>query len=743
MVKIRISSLAKELGIKSGLVIEKCHEHGLGHINHHANAVDEQEAALIRSLFAAKATPEVTAPPIPPKEVEKGPQVLPPEEKKPVVGVKPSVKPTMEVPVPEKVLSKLIRPTKLIEIPRRPAFRRRGREAGPRWRKEVKRPTKETAPTPRPSLKGLKLVLEPPITVKDLSSELGVKASTIITKLLMEHNIHATMNQTLDEDVVALLGMELGAEIEFKKVKVSEEAVEKEFEMLPAKPEELVPRPPIVTFMGHVDHGKTSLLDVIRKTSVAAGEVGGITQHIGASRVETNGRAVVFLDTPGHEAFTQMRARGSQVTDVAVLVVAADDGVMPQTEEALNHARAAGVPVVVAVNKIDKPGANPQRVKQQLAKLGLVPEEWGGKTQFVETSAMTKQGLDELLERLLLEAEILELKANPKNPAKGVVLDARLHEGRGVVATIIVQDGTLRLGDIIFCGQAFGRIRAMYNDRGKEVREAGPSYPVSVSGLSTVPEAGEKFYVVRDIQKAKEIATERQKKFREAGLQERRHVTLENLYNKIEEGKVKELKVILKADVKGSVEVLDKMLEELSTEEVKVRILHSGVGGITESDAILADASDAVIIGFYVTPEEGVSGLAEERGVEIRLYQVIYDVSRDIKAAMEGMLEPERKEVLLGHAEIKQVFRVSKMGNVAGCFVKTGKIIRNALIRVVREGNVIHEGKLASLRIVKDDVKEVRQGLECGMKVAGFDDLKVGDIIEAYEVQQIARTLSG
>ncbi len=610
----------------------------------------------------------------------------------------------------------------------------------PAWKRAKKAP-REVVPAPKVIPKEQKVVLELPVTVKDLSSKLGVKASNIITKLLLEHNVRATMNQSLDEDTVALLALDYGIEVEFKKARLTVEELEVAFEA-PSKTEELIPRPPIVTFMGHVDHGKTSLLDAIRKTNVAAGEVGGITQHIGAYRIETNGRSVVFLDTPGHEAFTAMRARGSQVTDVAVLVVAADDGVMPQTEEALNHAKAAGVPVVVAVNKIDKPEANPMRVKQQLAKLGLVPEEWGGKTGFVETSAITKRGLDALLERLLLEAEILELKANPKHPARGVVLEARLHEGRGVVATVIVQDGTLRLGDALLCGQAFGRVRAMYNDRGQAVTEAGPSYPVSVSDLSTIPEAGEKFYVTRDMQKAKDIALGRQRQLREAGLKERSHVSLDNLYTKIEEGKVKELKLILKADVKGSLEVLEKMLEELSTEEVKVRILHSGIGGISESDVILADASDAIIIGFYVSTEEGVGSLAEERGVEIRLYQVIYDITRDVKAAMEGLLEPEKKEVVTGQVEIKQVFKISRLGNIAGCVVKSGKINRNSLVRVIREGTVLFEGKLASLKIVKEDVREVRQGLECGIKVAGFDDIKVGDIIEAYEIQQIARTLS-
>lgn len=759
MTKIRISTLAKEMNVKSGLILEKCKEHGLKHITHHANTIDDKEAGLIRSFFKPSAGPSKG------KEIKKAaaPKTVKPEKVSEPVKRKPSperaAKPktveadsgkaeTVAPPTAvrggaeAKALPKLIRPPKYIEVRRRPPFRRIGRP-GFKGRTETRRvgePSRETVAVPR--TKGLKISLEPPITVKELSSKLGIKASSIITKLLMEHNIRATMNQTLDEDVVVILGMEYGVEIDLKKAQEVGQAIEKEFEELVSRPEDLVPRPPIVTFMGHVDHGKTSLLDAIRKEDVAAGEAGGITQHIGAYRVETNGRAVVFLDTPGHEAFTAMRARGSQTTDVAVLVVAADDGVMPQTEEALNHARAADVPIVVAINKIDKPDANSLKVKQQLAKLELVPEEWGGKTQFIETSATTKQGLDELLERLLLEAEILELKANPKNPARGVVLEARLHEGRGVVATVIVQDGTLHLGDIIICGHAYGRARAMYDDKGKAIQHAGPSQPVSVSDLSVVPDAGEKFYAIDDIQKARQIAAKRQENLREAGLQARQHVTLENLYTNIERGKVKELRVILKADVKGSVEVLENMLAELSTTEIKIRILHSGVGNITESDVILADASDAIIIGFYSVPEEGASALAEKSGVEIRLYQVIYDVIKDIKSAMEGLLEPEQREVALGNAEILQIFKVSRLGNIAGCIVRGGKITRNSLIRVRRDGNVIHEGKLTSLKIVKEDVKEVRQGLECGMKVAGFDDLKIGDTIEAYEIQQVARTLS-
>ncbi|HHT9140091.1 MAG TPA: translation initiation factor IF-2 [Candidatus Tripitaka californicus] len=749
MTKIRVSALAKELGIKSGLIIEKCKELGLSYVTHHANTIEEKDVENVRNLFRPKETPPTPVPPTEKQEKEVLEARIPtpplrPTAAPPTAPLPPKERPKIEPGevIPGEISLKPVPSGKFIKVSRHPTLRRpAGPAFVPHWRR-ARRVPKEVAPAALKVVpRGQKVTLETPITVKDLSSKLGIKASNIITKLLMEHNIGATMNQSLDEETVALLALDFGIEVECKKAKRPEEELKVEL-AVPSRTADLVARPPIVTFMGHVDHGKTSLLDAIRKTNVAGGEVGGITQHIGAYRVETNGRSVVFLDTPGHEAFTAMRARGSQATDVAVLVVAADDGVMPQTEEALNHAKAAGVPVVVAINKIDKPEANPMRVKQQLSKLGLVPEEWGGKTGFVETSATTKKGLDELLERLLLEAEILELKANPKGTARGVVLEARLHEGRGVVATVIVQDGTLHLGDPLLCGQASGRVRAMYNDRGQAVTEAGPSYPVSVSDLSTIPEAGEKFYVLKDMQRAKGIALDRQKQLREAGLKERGHVSLENLYTKIEAGKVKELKLILKADVKGSLEVLENMLEELSTGEVKVRILHSGIGSITESDVILADASDAIIIGFYVALEEGVAGLAEGRGVEIRHYQVIYDITRDVKAAMEGLLEPEKKEVVTGQVEIKQVFKISRFGNVAGCVVKSGKINRNSIIRVTRDGAVLFEGKLASLKIVKEDVKEVRQGLECGIKIAGFDDIKVGDTVEAYEIQQIARTLS-
>lgn len=740
MGKIRISLLAKELGVKSNLLIDKCHEKGLTHINHHANTLIPEQAEMIRQLFQPipKATPA--------KEEPKAKETAVSRESEQKKDDKTTLQTSSGV--------KVVQPTKIVRISKGPPQQQRVVKVTPIktfWKKKQppgfaphrkKEHMGEVVEPKRPAVKEKesKVVMELPITVKDLSSKLGIRANEIITKLLLEHNVRSTINQILAEEIVQLLGIEYGVEIEIRKKEMVEE---RDFiaDQMSTKSEDMVYRAPIVTFLGHVDHGKTSLLDSIRQTDVAAGEVGGITQHIGAYKVETNGKHVVFLDTPGHEAFTAMRARGANVTDVVVLVVAADDGVMPQTEEALNHAKAANVPIVVALNKIDKPGANPLRVKQQLANLELISEEWGGKTQFVETSAVTKKGINALLERLLLESEILELKANPRNPARGVVLEAHLSEGRGVVANVLIQDGTLHHGDIILCGKTFGRARLITNDRGIEVQEAGPTTPVSVSDFSAVPEAGDKFYVVGDIQKAREIAQERQKKERETSLAKHQHVTLDSLYSKIAEGKVKEIKIILKADYKGSVEVLKKALEELSTPEIKVKILHCGVGGITESDVLLADASDAIVIGFYVTTEDKARILAEEKGVDVRLYKIIYDATNEIKAAMEGMLEPESKEVVLGQVEIRQVYNISKFGNVAGCYVKTGKITRNSSVRLIRDNIIIYDGKLESLKIVKDDAKEVRAGFECGLKVANYDDIKVGDIVEAYEMQKIARTL--
>lgn len=732
---VRINKLAKDLGFKNSFLIEKCQEYGFADIKHHANALTDEQVSILRSKLVGGAGQSVSV-----KEKPDTPKVkMVSAEKKDADAVKTVSKGTEATTVrrriplwKQKAREDLIKGrwkevTKVSQQKRPRRFEKRTKEA-PKEQKTVQPKEKES-----------KVTVELPATIKDVSAALGVKAGDIISKLLIGHNIFATINQGLDGELIEMLGIEYGVEIELKQAKEDED--EFSLEETVDREEDLKPRAPIVTFLGHVDHGKTSLLDSIRKTDTASFEAGGITQHIGAYRVEANGKTVVFLDTPGHEAFTAMRARGANVTDLVVLVVAADDGVMPQTEEAINHARAAQVPIVVAINKVDKPEANVQKVKQQLASLELNPEEWGGKVQMIETSVVTKAGLDALLDGLLLEAEILELKAAPKKPAKGIVLEAHVHEGRGIIANLLVREGTLKHGDVVLCGQTYGRVRAIYNDHGKVIKEAGPSTPVAISGLSTCPEAGDKFYSVKDIQKAREIASKRERKMREVALSDRQHVTLDNLYKKIEEGQIKEIKVILKADFKGSVEVLKKTLEEISTKEVRTRILHSGVGGITETDILLADASDAVVIGFHVVPEDKAKILAESCGVDIRLYKIIYDATNDMKSALEGLLEPDKIEKVLGSVEVRKIFKVSKVGNIAGCYVKSGKILRNSLVRLIRDSVVLYDGKIATLRVVKDDAKEVKAGFECGVRIAGFDDIKEGDIIESYEIQHIARTL--
>ncbi|MBC8553655.1 MAG: translation initiation factor IF-2 [Candidatus Brocadiales bacterium] len=732
---VRINKLAKDLGFKNSFLIEKCQEYGFVDIKHHANALTDEQASLLRSKLVGGAEQSVSV-----KEKPGTPEVKKVSTEKKDAGAAKVVSKDADatavrrrIPLwKQKAREDLIKGrwkevTKVSQQKRPRRFEKRTKEV----------PDEQTAFTPKE--KESKVTVELPATIKDVSAALGVKAGDIISKLLIGHNIFATINQGLDGELIEMLGIEYGVEIELKQAKEDED--EFSLEEVDDQEEDLKARAPIVTFLGHVDHGKTSLLDSIRKTNVVSFEAGGITQHIGAYRVETNGKSVVFLDTPGHEAFTAMRARGANVTDLVVLVVAADDGVMPQTEEAINHARAADVPIVVAINKVDKPEANVQKVKQQLASLELNPEEWGGKVQMIETSVVTKAGLDTLLDGLLLEAEILELKAVSKKPARGIVLEAHVHEGRGIIANLLVREGTLKHGDIVLCGQTYGRVRAIYNDHGKEIKEAGPSTPVTISGLSTCPEAGDKFYSIKDIQKAREIASKRERKMREVALSDRQHVTLDNLYKKIEEGQVKEIKVIIKADFKGSAEVLKKSLEEISTKEVRTRILHSGVGGITETDILLADASDAIVIGFHVVPEDKAKILAESCGVDVRLYKIIYDATNDIKAALEGLLEPDKIEQVLGSVEVRKLFKVSKIGNIAGCYVKSGKILRNSHIRLIRDSVILFDGKIATLRVVKDDAKEVKAGFECGVRIAGFDDIKVGDVIESYEIQHIARKL--
>jgi translation initiation factor IF-2 len=575
------------------------------------------------------------------------------------------------------------------------------------------------------------------ISVGDLAKAMGVKAGEVVKKL-MEAGMMATINQVLDSDTATLIASEFGYNVENVTFDV-ESAIELGHE--PGDKGTLVSRPPVITIMGHVDHGKTSLLDAIRETNVTSEEAGGITQHIGAYTVDVNGQRVTFLDTPGHEAFTAMRARGAKVTDIVVLVVAADDGVMPQTIEAINHARAASVPIVVAINKIDKAEANLDRIKQSLAEHGLLPEDWGGSTITVPVSAKTKQGLPQLLEMLLLQSEILELRANPDKPARGVIVEAKLDRGRGPVATVLVQEGMLKLGDPFVCGAHSGRARAMIDDKGHKVDEAGPSTPVEILGLATVPEAGSPFVVTTDEATARQVAEHRRAKLREASLVKTAKVSLEDLYRQIQAGDTKELRVVIKADVQGSVEALSEALTRLSTEEVRLNVLHASVGGITETDVMLASASNAVVIGFNVRPEAKATEAAEREGVDVRLYTVIYDALNDVRDAMEGLLEPTLREKTFGKAEVRDTFGLPGGGAVAGCFVNDGKIMRNASARLVRDHVVVYEGKIISLRRFKDDAREVQSGYECGVRLENFDDIKVGDVIEVYEVERVARRL--
>ncbi len=585
--------------------------------------------------------------------------------------------------------------------------------------------------------------IEPPITVRSLSETIGVKAKDLIHKL-MNMNQLATINATLDEELAVMLAIECGVELVVVHEQTAEDDLFGGFESA-SSAENLQPRPPVITILGHVDHGKTSLLDRIRKSNVVESESGGITQHIGAYQVESNGRAITFVDTPGHEAFTSMRARGANVTDIVVLVVAADDGVMPQTIEAIAHAKAAEVPIVVALNKIDLPNvdtlANINKIYGELAQQGLHPVEWGGDVEIVKTSATTGQGIAELLATLETLADLHELKADPTRPATGTCLEASLSEGRGVVATILVQDGTLRVGDVIVCGDGFGRVRALFNDRGRSIDLAGPSTPVEVSGLDVVPSAGESFAVADDISRAREVAETRRVRARDLAHADRQTVTLENLYTKMAEQSLKSLNLILKADVQGSIEALTKELEKLENAEVPIRVLLKAVGGISESDIVLADASQAIVIGFRVAPEDRALALAEEKKIEIRRYDIIYQVTDDIKKAVEGMLVPEVKEVHLGRAVVRQVFKISKVGTVAGCFVTQGTIERSAKVRLIREGREIYKGAIEALKRFKEDVKEVPQNFECGIKIGNFDDVKVDDVIEAYRIDVIRRTL--
>ncbi|NIL96947.1 MAG: translation initiation factor IF-2 [Planctomycetales bacterium] len=587
-----------------------------------------------------------------------------------------------------------------------------------------------------------KVIVQLPCSVRSLSEAIGVSA-VAIQRQLMEMDTMATINTLLDHETVELLALEFEANIDIKQPVSLEDELTTSIMEAEDDPSQLAPRPPIVTFLGHVDHGKTSLLDAIIGIDVVSGERGGITQHIRAYNVKKDGRKISFVDTPGHEAFTEMRARGANVTDIAVLVVAADDGVMPQTEEAISHARAAEVPIVVALNKIDLPGIDENRIMQQLAANDLLPREWGGETELIRTSAVTQKGIDELLEMLLFIAEDQQFKANPQRAALGTCLEAQLHEGRGVVSKFIVQNGTLKVGDCIVCGQSYGRVKAMYNTLNpqKKLTKAGPSTPVDLTGLDVAPGAGERFLVVDDIAQARQIAEQREVSRRSASLAPPVHVTLEGLFDRLGQHKVQTLNLILRADVRGSIEAIRQELEKIQHPEVKFKILQATVGGITEADVHLADASDAIICGFNVVPDEQARVLADQKGVQIRRYDIIYNLTDDLKAALEGLLKPVQRETELGRALVQQVFKISRVGAVAGCRVLSGVIQRNGRARVIREQTVIGDYALDTLRRVKEDVREVREGLECGIKLAGYNDIKEGDILEVYKIEEVARTL--
>ena len=579
----------------------------------------------------------------------------------------------------------------------------------------------------------LKVQIPDEINVGELAARMKKTAVEVIRHLI-KMGVMASVSDVIDYETAALVAMDLGCKVEHEVVVTVEERLIDDHE---DAEEDLVPRAPVVVVMGHVDHGKTSLLDRVRQANVAAGEAGGITQHIGAYIAEVDGSPVTFLDTPGHEAFTSMRARGAMVTDVAILVVAADDGIMPQTVESINHAKAAGIPIVVAINKMDVQGANPDRIKQQLTEYDLVSEEWGGDTIICPISAKTGMGMNNLLENLVLQAEIMELKANPNRAAKGIVIEARLDKGRGPIMTVLVQNGTLHQGDIIIAGTTVGRVRTMTNDKGERVTEAGPSVPVEIAGMSEVPSAGDVFNAVADERMARELVEQRKQELKAAAASQVRKVSLEDLFAQIQKGEIKDFNIIVKADVHGSAEAVKASLEKLSNEEVRVRVIHSGVGAINESDVMLAATSGAVIVGFNVRPDNAARESAARSKVDMRMYRVIYDCINEIETAMKGMLAPKFREAIIGHAEVRQVYHVSKIGTVCGCYVQDGKIVRNCQVRVNRDNIVIHEGQLASLRRFKDDVKEVSAGYECGMQVEKFNDIHEGDIIECFVMEKI------
>ncbi|AGY77601.1 MULTISPECIES: translation initiation factor IF-2 [Clostridium] len=697
MSKIRIYELAKELNISSKTLISILLDEFGVKVKNHMSVIEEEDAELIKEFIEEN------------ESSEDGEESIEDKYKNLVQENSPKVK--------KKTIS----------------VKNNTKSKSTQGKKESK--DGELQETERAQIE-----MEDTITVKEFSEKIG-KPSTEVIKQLIFMGVMAAINQEIDFNTAEKLGEKFDVTVLRKEEDINKEAVEQEVEQEDAEDDDpnSEKRPPVITVMGHVDHGKTSLLDAIRKSKVTETEAGGITQHIGAYTVNINGEKITFLDTPGHEAFTAMRARGAQITDIVILVVAADDGIMPQTAEAINHCKAANVPIVVAINKIDRPGANVDKVKQELSDYGLISEDWGGDTICVPVSAHTKEGIDSLLEMVLLTAEMQEIKANPHRNAKGTVIEAKLDKGRGAVATLLVQNGTLHVGDSIIVGSTYGRIRAMFDDKGKKIKVAGPSIPVEILGLSEVPAAGDRFHQVKDEKTARDIAAKRKQKVREEYLQSAHKVSLEDLYNQIKEGKVKELNIIVKADVQGSIEALKQSLQKLSNEEVKVRVLHGAVGAITETDVTLASASNAIIIGFNVRPDSNAQAAAEKESVDIKTYRVIYNAIEDIKAAMVGMLEPDYKEVVLGKAQIRQTYKISNVGTIAGCYVQEGKIVRNSQVRIIRDGIVIFESELASLKRFKDDVKEVAEGYECGLSIDKFNDIKDGDIVEAYTMEEIKK----
>ncbi|MBU5488684.1 translation initiation factor IF-2 [Clostridium sp. MSJ-8] len=690
MSKIRVYELAKELNIESKELIKLLMDEFSIEVKNHMSVIEDEDAALIKELLNSSednSSEEVAADK---KSIadEYEDEILTEEEKK----------------------------------------------TNKKKKKTKKQIAEEKAKADQEFAENTIVELGETITVKELADMIKKPYAEVI-KTLMLSGVMAALNAEIDYNTAAKVCDTFGILYDKKVVTAELE----ELEEIEEDEKNLVKRPPIITVMGHVDHGKTSLLDAIRKSKVTSTEAGGITQHIGAYTVSINGEAITFLDTPGHEAFTAMRARGAQITDIVILVVAADDGIMPQTKEAISHCKAAGVPIVVAINKIDRPNANVDRVKQELTEYGLISEDWGGDTICVPVSAKAGLNIDQLLEMVLLTAEMQELKANPNRKANGTVIEAKLDKGRGAVASLLVQNGTLHVGDSILVGNTYGRIRAMFDDEGKKIKSAGPSIPVEILGLSEVPAAGDRFNQVKDEKTARSMAEARKEAAKNETFNSSHKVSLEDLYNQIKEGTVKELAIIVKADVQGSIEALTGSLEKLSTDDVKVRVIHSAVGAITETDTTLATASNAIIIGFNVRPDNNALAAADRDGVEIKTYRVIYDAIEDVKSAMIGMLEPEYKEVVLGQAEVRETYKISNVGTIAGCYVTDGKMMRNAEVRVIRDGVVIFESILASLKRFKDDVKEVNTGYECGLSIEKFNDIKEGDIIEAFTMEAIKR----